>query len=60
MDEAKVIQSSPDKVHFAVRFTRYNEAGGPLEVHHSLYLVTNVDGHWGIQVRSSFVPRRQA
>ncbi len=59
LDEAEVVQSSPDKVHFAVRFTRYNEAGEPLEVHHSFYVVTNQDGHWGIQARSSFVPTRQ-
>ena len=59
LEEATVVQSSPDKVHFVVRFTRYDKAGKALETHHSLYVVTRRDGHWGIQIRSSFVPTRQ-
>lgn len=59
LDEAKVVQSSRDKVHVALRFTRWDASGKALETHHSFYVVTNQDGHWGIQVRSSFLPYRQ-
>ena len=54
-----MVQSSADKVHFAVKFTRRDAAGNALEVHRSFYVVTNVEGRWGIQLRSSFVPTRQ-
>jgi hypothetical protein len=56
LDEARVVQSAADKVHVAVRFTRYDDAGRPFERHRSFYVVTLRDGRWGIQARSSFVP----
>lgn len=59
LDEARVVQSSPDKVHFTVCFTRYAAGGNALETHRSLYVVTKQNGHWGIQVRSTFVPTKQ-
>ena len=59
LDEARVVQSSADKVHFAVKFTRRDAAGNALEVHRSFYVVTNIEGRWAIQLRSSFVPTRQ-
>ena len=59
LDEARVVQSSADKVHFAVKFTRRDTAGNALEVHRSFYVVTNIEGRWAIQLRSSFVPTRQ-
>ena len=59
LDEARVIQSSPEKVHVAVKFTRRDAEGHALEVHRSFYVVTKIDGRWGIQLRSSFVPNRQ-
>jgi hypothetical protein len=55
LDEARVVQSAADKVHVAVRFTRYDAEGRPFERHLSLYVVTLRDGRWGIQARSSFV-----
>ena len=59
LDEARVMQSSPDKVHVAVKFTRRDAGGNALEVHRSFYVVTKIDGRWAIQLRSSFVPNRQ-
>ena len=59
LDEARVVQSSPDKVHVAVKFTRRDAAGNALEVHRSFYVVTKIDDRWAIQLRSSFVPNRQ-
>ena len=55
-DEREVIHSAPDKVHLAVRFTRYDAEGRRLASYRSLWIVTLVDGHWGIQARSSFAP----
>ena len=55
-DHRRIIHSSGDKVHFDTRFTRYREDGSKLGTYDSLYIVTNQDGHWGVQVRSSFAP----
>lgn len=53
-DERSVIQSGPDKVHFAVVFSRYTADGRRLGRFPSVWIVTCVDGHWGVQARSSF------
>ena len=37
-----------------VRFTRYDERGVALASYPSLYIVTLVDGRWGVQARSTF------
>ncbi len=55
-DERTVIHSSAEKVHLAVRFTRLDAAGAVLASYRSLYIVTRVDSHWGIQGRSSYAP----
>jgi hypothetical protein len=55
-DHRKVINSSDDKVHFDTRFARYREDGSQIGVYDSIYVVTRVDGHWGVQARSSFAP----
>jgi hypothetical protein len=55
-EEMKVIQSEPDKVHFAVIFVRYDASGKEIGKFPSLYIVTVKDGHWGVQGRSSYAP----
>jgi hypothetical protein len=55
-DSRTVIQRSDKKVHVAVRFTRYDRQGGKIGTYDSLYVITDKDGHWGIQARSSFAP----
>jgi len=55
-DARDVIHSSADKVHLAVQFTRYNASGTQLATYQAIYVVTCVEGHWGIQLRSSFAP----
>lgn len=55
-DERRVVQSGPDKVHLAVRFTRYKADDTKLATYNAMYVVTKIDGHWGVQVRSSFAP----
>ncbi len=55
-ESMNVIQSGPDKVHFAVEFVRYDASGKEIGRFPSLYVVTLKNGHWGIQGRSSFAP----
>jgi len=54
--ERRLVQAGPDKVHFAVAFTRFREDGSVLARYESFYVVTRVDGRWGVQARSSFAP----
>ena len=42
--------------HVAVRFSRLNREVRTLSSYEAVYLVTNRDGHVGIQARSSFAP----
>ena len=52
----KVILVSEDIVHISTVFQRYDENNNPLKQYQSLYIVTNKDGHWGVQARSSLAP----
>ena len=52
----KVILVSENKVHISTIFERYDENNNPLKQYQSLYIVTNKDGHWGVQARSSLAP----
>ena len=54
--ERRVVQAGPDKVHYAVVFTRFREDGSVLARYESLYIVTKLAGHWGVQARSSYAP----
>ena len=56
MDRKDVIHSSPDKVHVAVQYTRWTEDNRPIATYQALWVVTCIDDHWGVQVRSSFAP----
>jgi hypothetical protein len=51
-DEVRVIQSSADKVHLAVEWSRINKDGDRYLSRLQFYFVTNYEGHWGIQIRS--------
>jgi 2-hydroxychromene-2-carboxylate isomerase len=55
-NERKIVQRNDAKVHMAVTYTRYRTDGSILGVYESLYILTLKEGHWGIQVRSSFGP----
>ncbi|MEF9897614.1 MAG: hypothetical protein RR736_01405 [Pseudomonas sp.] len=48
-------QGNANKYHVALSFTRLDKAGKPISGHtfDSFYIITNVDGHWGAQFRSS-------
>ena len=53
-DRRTVVQAYPDKVHVAVIFSEYDAAGRPLAQLDALYVVTRVDGRWGLRARSRF------
>ena len=55
-EKKEIIHSSEDKVHVAIQCVRYDENGTALTTFEAVYVVTCVDGHWGIQARSSFAP----
>ena len=40
---------SDSKVHLETVFERYNAKDEAIGRYHSLYIVTKIDGHWGIQ-----------
>lgn len=55
-NETKLVQSSPVKAHYALRYTRYREDGSVIGVYDSLYVLSQLGGAWKIQSRSSFGP----
>lgn len=56
LDEAKAVQSGPNKVHFEVTFSRFTEDGTLYATYRSMWVVTRRDVDWGITARSSFAP----
>ena len=56
LDWAEPVQVGGAGVNVAVRYSRLNRAGETLSGYEAVYLVTNRDGHVGIQARSSFAP----
>ena len=55
-DRRTVVQANTDKVHVMVIFSRYDADDELIAQFDSLYIVTRVDGRWGIRSRSSFAP----
>ena len=55
-DSRTVVQATTDKVHVTVIFSRYNADDGLIAQFDSLYIVTRVDGLWGIRSWSSYAP----
>ena len=52
----EVTLSSEDKIHVSAEFERFNADDESLGVYQALYIVTNIDGHWGIQGMSTITP----
>ena len=48
--------SSDTKVHIDTEFERRNANNETIGRYRSLYIVTKIKGHWGIQARSSLAP----
>ena len=51
-DGYEMVSSAPAKVHCQVLFNRYRADGTRYGGGLVLYIVTNQDGHWGMQLRS--------
>ena len=56
LDSLTFVQSDANKVHALVVFSRFRANGQRYVSYPTLWIVTKVDGHWGIQVRSTFAP----
>ena len=56
LDSTDVLHSSQHKVHVLIQFTRCDAQGAPIATYRSLWIMTEVDGRWGAQARSSFAP----
>ncbi|MEZ4503752.1 MAG: hypothetical protein R3C39_14100 [Dehalococcoidia bacterium] len=51
-DDFTPISASASKVHFETTFARYRADGTRYRAGRVLYIVTEQDGHWGMQLRS--------
>ena len=59
LDSLDSVQSSEDKVHFLIAFSRYRADGTRYAAYKGLWILTKVGGRWGIQARSIFPPVRE-
>ena len=50
-DYKRVIHTSPEKIHVAGQWSRYDKNGEIIHTNPVVYIVTLVEGHWGIQSR---------
>ena len=53
-DRRDIIHFSDNKVHVDTKFTRYRKDGSIIGSYESLYILTRMEGKWGVIVRSSF------
>ena len=56
LDSTEVIHTSEHKVHVLIQFTRWDASGAAIATHRSLWIMTDNEGRWGAQARSSFAP----
>ena len=49
VDKLEALATFPGKAHIGVHFRRLREDGSEIGAYYSLYIITEVDGHWGIQ-----------
>jgi hypothetical protein len=55
-EKREVIQFNANKAHVALTYTRFRGDHSVIGIYESLYVMTRIDGFWGIQARSSFGP----
>ena len=55
MESCEIVQSGPDKVHVILRMVRRKADETPIHDFQSLWIVTDLGGHWGVQFRSSYL-----
>jgi hypothetical protein len=49
----EVILASPERVHILVEYDRCRADGSVLSKQSALWIVSRIDGRWGIQIRSN-------
>jgi hypothetical protein len=57
VDRKAVIQSADSKVHVVAQFTRYDTTHTTRATYQTLYVVTCVEGHWGIRAVRALPPK---
>ena len=55
VESIEVVHEGPDKVHLALRHSRCRPDGSAYNTFDTLWIVTEHDGRWGIQFRSSYL-----
>lgn len=55
MESINIVQSGPGKVHVALKMARRAATGEAIHEFNSLWVVTELAGHWGVQFRSSYL-----
>ena len=50
-DDKHVLAVSPNKIHASAQWCRYNAAGERILPNNVSYVITKIDGRWGIQAR---------
>ena len=55
--DIKVVQSDETKVHLLLHQSRRNSENIEYHNFHTLWIMTKVEGKWGIQFRSSFLDK---
>ena len=53
-DRRDMIQADPEKIHFAVTFSRFTPENKKIVTYESFYIITKINERWGIQFRSSY------
>lgn len=53
-DSIEIVQSSENKVHFALVFSRFDALGNSYLTTPTFWVVTNQDNHWGLKLRASY------
>jgi len=49
IDDMAAVFTLPAKAHVTVSFRRLRADGSLIGAYHSLYIITKIDGHWGLQ-----------
>lgn len=52
----ELVQFNARKAHYALSYTRFRSDDSVIGIYESMYVLTWVDGQWGIKMRSSFGP----
>jgi hypothetical protein len=58
MNSLEAIQSSDDKVHFVIEFSRHRADGYKYAAYQGIWILTKDAGRWRIQARSILMPER--